>query len=213
MIESVSSWLTPTVFFCVLNLVIATILITSTLRNNDKKQQLEGEDQLPRTPSLLQRVRSVNLSFADPFSSPLTSHHYPDNSSPSLLQRVRSINFSFSSQKLSPFPSLEEQPAAYSDEEDEQEEDLKCHVTRSKSATCGETTTMKKEEVVVVQRQPWTAEEKKLGGVTTSFGDEEEEAVDRKANDFINKFREQLKMQRIHSILKYKEMSNRGVSI
>ncbi|XP_004243759.1 uncharacterized protein [Solanum lycopersicum] len=166
MIEYVLSWFTPTVLFCVLNLAIATLLITSTFRNtsNDKKQEA-SEDQLPTTPSLLQRV------------------------SPSLLQRVRSINFSFSSQKPTPpFPSLDEQ----------QVEDLKCHVTRSKSVTCAE-------------------EEKKVGnhhrrgggGGRKLFRDEEEDAVDKKADDFINKFREELKMQRLQSM----EMLNRGVSI
>ncbi|KAH0653042.1 hypothetical protein KY289_030720 [Solanum tuberosum] len=189
MIESVLSWLTPTVLFCVLNATIATLLITSTLRN-DKKQEA-GEDQHPRTPSLLQRVRSVNLSlFPDPFNySPLTT--FPQNS-PSLLQRVRSINFSFSSQKPTPFPSLDEQP--------QDAEDLKCHVTRSKSVTCAE-------------------EDKKVGncsrrcGGRKLFENEEEDAVDKKADDFINKFREELKMQRVHSILNNKEMFNRGVSI
>ncbi|KAM3325290.1 hypothetical protein P3S67_000415 [Capsicum chacoense] len=191
----VLSWLTPTILFFILNLMIITILITSTFRNNninnsDKKQQ-EGEDQLPRTPSLLQRVRSVNFSFPDPFNSPLTTHHHTI-SSPSLFQRIRSINSS--SRNPTPFPSLDEQPAAEPDEED-----LKCHVTRSQSAT---PMMMKEEEVeTVVHRK------KKIN---KSIGDEED-AVDKKADDFINKFREQLKMQRVHSILKYKEMLNRGI--
>ncbi|KAH0743347.1 hypothetical protein KY290_031340 [Solanum tuberosum] len=186
MIESVLSWLTPTVLFCVLNVTIATLVITSTLRN-DKKQEA-GEDQLPITPSLLQRVRSVNLSlFPDPFNySPLTT--FPQNS-PSLLQRVRSINFSFSSQKPTPFPSLDEQP--------QDAEDSKC---RSKSVTCAE------DDKKVGNRSS-------RGGGRKLFGNEEEDAVDKKADDFINKFREELKMQRVHSILNNKEMFNRGVSI
>ncbi|KAJ8568710.1 hypothetical protein K7X08_030932 [Anisodus acutangulus] len=235
MIESLSSWFTPTVLFCVLNLMIGTILITSTFRNNnDKKQhqQQEGEDhdltQLPRTPYLLQRVRSVNFSFPDPFSSPLSSTHFPDNygHSPSLLQRVRSINFSFSSrsaEKPSPFPSLDQDEQPHKDVEtvttraEEEEEDLQCHVTRSKSAMCVETTErmlVEEEDAVVVRRRPATVREKKVGNIgagTKSFGDDE--AVDRKADDFISKFREQLKMQRVDSILRYKEMLNRGVSI
>ncbi|WMV38221.1 hypothetical protein MTR67_031606 [Solanum verrucosum] len=185
MIESVLSWLTPTVIFCVLNVTIATLFITSTLRN-DKKQEA-GEDQLPRTPSLLQRVRSVNLSlFPDPFNySPLTT--FPQNS-PSLLQRVRSINFSFSSQKPTPFPSLDEQP--------QDAEDSKCHMTRSKSVTCAE-----------------EGNRSRGGGGRKLFENEDEDAVDKKADDFINKFREELKMQRVHSVLNNKEMFNRGVSI
>ncbi|KAF9605339.1 hypothetical protein IFM89_016104 [Coptis chinensis] len=41
-----------------------------------------------------------------------------------------------------------------------------------------------------------------------SFRDDEE--VDAKADDFINKFKNQLKLQRLDSILRYKEMLGRG---
>ncbi|XP_016494569.1 uncharacterized protein LOC107813775 [Nicotiana tabacum] len=246
MIESLSSWFTPTVLFCVLNLMIGIILISSSIKNDKKQQYTEDNNlpQLPRTPSLLQRVRSVNyFSFVpEPFNSPLTTPHFADNSSPrldyspSLLQRIRSINFSFSrSEKLSPFPSLD-QYAGPADENapqtveavTEEEEGLECHVMRSKSTTCAETTLMKKlaseeilaavqkeeEEVVVVRQRPATVRERKQGNRKTkkSLG-RDDEAVDRKADDFISKFREQLKMQRIDSIQRYKEMLNRGVSI
>lgn len=100
---------------------------------------------------------------------------------------------------------------------------------RSKSTTCAETTLMKKlaseeilaavqkeeeeeEEVVVVRQRPATVRERKQG-MKKSFGRDDEATVDRKADDFISKFREQLKMQRIDSIQRYKEMLNRGVSI
>ncbi|XP_009801616.1 uncharacterized protein LOC107793370 [Nicotiana tabacum] len=255
MIESLSSWFTPTVLFCVLNLMIGIILISSSFKNDKKQQQQQqyAEDnnlpQPPRTPSLLQRVRSVNyFSFVpEPFNSPLTTPHFADNSSPrlgyspSLLQRVRSINFSFSSrsEKPSPFPSLDQYAGRPADENEpqkvetvtvtEEEEDLQCHVMRSKSTTCAETTLMKKlaseeilaavqkeeeeeEEVVVVRQRPATVRERKQG-MKKSFGRDDEATVDRKADDFISKFREQLKMQRIDSIQRYKEMLNRGVSI
>ncbi|OIS99891.1 PREDICTED: uncharacterized protein LOC109230384 [Nicotiana attenuata] len=255
MIESLSSWFTPTVLFCVLNLMIGIILISSSFKNDKKQQQQQyAEDnnlpQLPRTPSLLQRVRSVNyFSFVpEPFNSPLNTPHFADDSSPrfgyspSFLQRVRSINFSFSprSEKPSPFPSLDQYAAGPADEnepqkvetvtvteeEEEEEEDLQCHVMRSKSTTCAETTLMKKlaseeilaavlkeeEEEVVVRQRPATVREKKQG-MKKSFGRDDEATVDRKADDFISKFREQLKMQRIDSIQRYKEMLNRGVSI
>ncbi|CAM8939085.1 unnamed protein product [Rhodiola kirilowii] len=40
----------------------------------------------------------------------------------------------------------------------------------------------------------------------------EDEEVDSKADDFINKFKQQLKLQRLDSILRYKEMLGRGVA-
>jgi len=41
---------------------------------------------------------------------------------------------------------------------------------------------------------------------TTSIGDGGEEGVDDKASNFINKFKQQLKLQRLDSFLRYREM-------
>lgn len=41
-------------------------------------------------------------------------------------------------------------------------------------------------------------------------GPEDSEEVNAKADDFINKFKQQLKLQRLESIMRYKEMINRG---
>lgn len=98
------------------------------------------------------------------------------------------------------------------------------HVTRSRSDTNpsgGEApaklpTKMKKsasmkspfahfeEEAIVEARRPATTKEK---NAKTSDGDSE---VDARADDFINKFKQQLKLQRLDSILRYKEMIGRG---
>lgn len=104
------------------------------------------------------------------------------------------------------------------------EPQIESHVTRTKSATCVETpvkiptrTMMKsasermavavaeeeEEADQVDRRRPATTREK------ASFG--EDEAVNEKADDFINKFRQQLKLQRLDSIIRYKEMLNKGV--
>jgi hypothetical protein len=47
----------------------------------------------------------------------------------------------------------------------------------------------------------------KEGKTSTEFDDTE---VDAKADDFINRFKQQLKLQRMNSIMKYKEMITRG---
>ncbi|KAK4353341.1 hypothetical protein RND71_028859 [Anisodus tanguticus] len=119
--------------------------------------------------------------------------------------------------------------------EDEEEGELKSldevysqlrerHVSRSRSDTkpsSGEApaklpTKMKKsasmkspfphfeEEAIVEARRPVTTKER---SGKTSDGDNE---VDAKADDFINKFKQQLKLQRLDSILRYKEMIGRG---
>ncbi|EOY29905.1 hypothetical protein QUC31_020533 [Theobroma cacao] len=60
------------------------------------------------------------------------------------------------------------------------------------------------EEDIVETRRPATVREGKAKAT------EEDEEVDAKADDFINKFKQQLKLQRIDSILRYKETVNRG---
>lgn len=65
----------------------------------------------------------------------------------------------------------------------------------------------KEEDIVEVEsRRPATAKE--VGNAKASQADDE--GVDAKADDFIFKFKQQLKLQRIDSILRYKETVNRG---
>lgn len=56
----------------------------------------------------------------------------------------------------------------------------------------------------VEARRPATVRE---GGVRAEEDDEE---VDTKADHFINKFKQQLKLQRMDSIIRYKDMISRG---
>ncbi|CAN4128412.1 unnamed protein product [Withania somnifera] len=60
------------------------------------------------------------------------------------------------------------------------------------------------EEAIVEARRPATTRER---NAKTSDGDNE---VDAKADDFIYKFKQQLKLQRLDSVLRYKEMIGRG---
>lgn len=60
------------------------------------------------------------------------------------------------------------------------------------------------EDEIVQARRPATVREGKVG--VTEVDDE----VDSKADDFINKFKQQLKLQRMDSIMRYKENINRG---
>ncbi|BAT82508.1 hypothetical protein LR48_Vigan07g257000 [Vigna angularis] len=110
------SWFTPTVFFLLLQLVIGTIFIISNLASSKHHhhhqdphaQHHQANDfpqpHLPRSPSILQRLKSINFySSQDPpfphFHESQTQNHTHENESfqlarsPSLLQRLKSINF------------------------------------------------------------------------------------------------------------------------
>ncbi|KAK6139623.1 hypothetical protein DH2020_026635 [Rehmannia glutinosa] len=198
-VEIVTTWLTPTVLFCLLNLMIGTIFFISSLKPNTKRINLgdnnkdEHRPQLGRVPSFFERVKSINLSRYQP-EQPDQAHYA--------------------------VPA--EQQAAHQ-QEPEYEGEEPHHVARTKSDAVTKVKpaarVLKKsasekvlaaakkreeEEEEVDQRRPATVREK----ATASGG--EDEAVDEKADDFINRFRQQLKLQRLDSILRYKEMLNRG---
>ncbi|KAK3025762.1 hypothetical protein RJ639_041918 [Escallonia herrerae] len=229
-----ASWFTPPFLFCVLNLVIGTIFVASCYKPQSHQQdhQLGGDNppQLARVPSLLDRVRSFNLSLhkydqPEPFTF-ASQNPDPQNDppqlvrAPSLLERVKSINLSsFKFETSDPSPP----DTHHTEPESDRNQGSDHHVTRSKSDRSGETpgraqAKMKKSASAncadgvmegeqadeVDRRRPETVRV----GEAASFG--EDEGVDAKADDFINRFKQQLKLQRLNSLLRYKEMLGRG---
>ncbi|KAI3707217.1 hypothetical protein L6452_25538 [Arctium lappa] len=63
------------------------------------------------------------------------------------------------------------------------------------------------EEKIVEARRPATVRERRSAA---RAAEEDDVEVDAKADDFINKFKHQLKLQRLDSIIRYKDMVNRG---
>ncbi|KAL5769058.1 hypothetical protein ACOSQ2_015841 [Xanthoceras sorbifolium] len=289
---SMNSWFTPTVLFVFLNIMIGTILVTSSLATHKPSEQQKPQDpQQPQhhqhdtSPSVLQRLKSINFysprsqeptsifaqnpALHTHFTSHYTHQHEQEQHqqqqspqltrSPSMLQRLKSINLY---NYLSPEPTTsiyktQEENTHYSPQQErheepteeaeaEQEEEVNeedehiqdqeqtldeiygqltdSHVSRTKSDTkpaSGEIPEklpkkMKKsassksafshfeERDVIEARRPATVKESKARA--TGMDDDE---VDAKADDFINKFKHQLKLQRIDSILRYKETINR----
>ncbi|KAL4592597.1 hypothetical protein LXL04_005597 [Taraxacum kok-saghyz] len=79
---SMNSWFTPTILFIFLNLMIGTILFTSNLPNSHTPEdQNEKPQKLARSPSILHRLRSLNLSphrsqhDSSPTPAPAKHHH------------------------------------------------------------------------------------------------------------------------------------------
>ncbi|OMO67292.1 hypothetical protein CCACVL1_20634 [Corchorus capsularis] len=190
---------------------------------------------LERAPSILERVKSINFSlykyspqnpdtghYIQPSS---TEHEYtspppqqPLSRAPSLLERVKSIDFKsfYRSDSINKTNPLKESFA--SDDETDSETDMSpvhhdSPVKRCKSESkvkqrkmpekmkksTSERRMDQEEEEEVERRRPATTRIEK----TVSFGDE---GVDAKADDFINKFKQQLKLQRLDSLLRYRDM-------
>ncbi|CAI9100590.1 OLC1v1037719C1 [Oldenlandia corymbosa var. corymbosa] len=187
MMEMVSSMLnylfTPTGIFCVLNLMIGTIYITS---------------------------RISKLHHGNGGGGGGTANHYPAAAPPPPRQ-----------QQLARAPSLLDRPQEPEVEEEPEvhhhDDDRRVAMGRSKSATAAAAAAymeapaerMRKsasEKAVVEQEKPKGV----VGDGRTTAAVGEDEAVDERADDFINRFRQQLKLQRLDSILRYKEMLSRG---
>ncbi|CAN0882030.1 Pathogen-associated molecular patterns-induced protein A70 [Linum grandiflorum] len=66
------------------------------------------------------------------------------------------------------------------------------------------------EEKIVEARRPATVREQKSNKLNEEEVGGDVGCVDAKADDFINKFKQQLKLQRLDSIIRYKEMVGRG---
>ncbi|KAH7572135.1 hypothetical protein ACOSP7_015173 [Xanthoceras sorbifolium] len=240
-LASITSWFTPTALFLFVNLGIGILVITSRRKPHPQHDQLgpHHSHQLARPPSLIERVKSIDLShfkFTQPNpeeerryfpptepaddSNPVDPYPPQLQRAPSLLERVRSFNFTSVYKSQQPYPETETEEI--DNAVTEPDSDLKPGLDpdnnpkRSKSET--KKTTAKVREIVkrstseksmavveektetVERRRPETTRPEK----TASFDDDE--GVDAKADDFINRFKKQLKLQRLDSFLRYKEM-------
>ncbi|XWS17411.1 hypothetical protein CRYUN_Cryun33cG0065000 [Craigia yunnanensis] len=188
--------------------------------------------QLERAPSILERVKSINFSLykispQNPNTDYIQPTEHDDTNSlslsrsPSILERVKSIDFtSFYRSDSVKSNQQTEPPTAEEVDSDTDMTPVHGQVKRSKSEhsnvkqrklsekikkSASENSRRKAEEEEdqeeVERRRPWTTRIEK----TVSIGDDDQ-GVDAKADDFINKFKQQLKLQRMESLLRYRDM-------
>ncbi|TXG61202.1 hypothetical protein EZV62_012565 [Acer yangbiense] len=211
---------------------------------HEHEQQQPQPPQLTRSPSLLQRVKSINLY-----------NYLSQESTTTTTTTMTTIHKTQEEEEgevthYSPQQELNEQPTHEEETEQEEEEILKeeedehiqdqdqtldeiygqlkniHQVGRTKSDTKPASGEMPKklpkkmkksassksafshfeDRDIVEARRPATVRESNKATVTEMDDDE----VDAKADDFINKFKQQLKLQRIDSILRYKETVTRS---
>ncbi|XP_028751662.1 pathogen-associated molecular patterns-induced protein A70-like [Neltuma alba] len=193
-------------------------------------QPVHDYPQLVRTPSLIERVRSFKFGFSNNFdpTGADTVSVQPDDTpeqptepqlarTPSLLERLKSMKFSSlhrSDSIKAAGEGLEREADVPESKEDRGADNL---VRRSKSESSRRETgkspeKMKKsasdkaasrtqEEEEVDRRTPEPETARYRAGIeTASFA--EDETVDAKADDFINRFRQQLRLQRVNSFLR-----------
>jgi hypothetical protein len=225
-----ATWLTSTWLFIFINLTILTLFLASHFGSHKKPQQ----QPLARAPSLLERVRSFDLSFYKQFEQPNTApateflqpdqcdHANPDNPqtqlvrSPSLLDRLKCLNLPTLYRSDSSVPEVEPEPeneapdsSVNTDAGPGQDHGSVVRRTKSDKAvgaaerprekmkkSASERSALEENDVVIRRRE------------TSALGDDEE--VDAKADDFINRFKQQLRLQRLDSLLRYREFLKGG---
>jgi hypothetical protein len=220
-----ASWFTTSSLFVFVNLTIFTIYLITRFSSQRKPQfqhhQQQQQYHLTRVPSVLERVRSFNFSLykfeqhnpePEP-EPPVTEYrflqheesehvdpvHNPDPPTqiartPSLLERLKSMNFPVLYRSESVTPETEipgtdstEPEHELSDPDQGQEHG---HLLKSKSEN----------GVVRAQEKPAEKMKKSASEKLATFGYDEE--VDTKADDFINRFKKQLRLQRLDSLLR-----------
>lgn len=230
--EVMSSWFTPpTLLFLLLNFTIATIYVTSSSSHKPPHQKPDSQEELhlTRTTSVLQRLKSVNFynyashdSPAPPLAQALV---LPAEIEPVLHQSDEAEN------RFEDDENIENEWVGYPSDRFDDEIEIggeksldevysqlqrgshnrsksdmepssgvvaaKLVKKMKKSASSKSTFRHFKEEEILETRRP--AKDKA-----------EDEEVDSKADDFINKFKKQLQLQRLDSILRYKDMLGRG---
>ncbi|KAJ4789107.1 4-chlorobenzoate--CoA ligase [Rhynchospora pubera] len=232
---SLLSWFTPTVFFVLLNIVIGTIAMTSKgsagVAASSAGEHHHGHaSALKRAPSLvLDRLRSLNLSSYAHHEIPSETGHLQSELAPAggvggaltrapslVLDRLRSFNLHrfVSGEVQAESVEVEVEPVvdvvSGSDLQVEEHEHYSDHhIERTQSDARPPVpklpTRMKKSasdksafshfEEAEIPKQPTL---------------DEDGEVDARADDFINKFRNQLRLQRLDSIIRYKEMLTRS---
>ncbi|CAK8564040.1 unnamed protein product [Lathyrus sativus] len=201
---AIATWFAPSPLFILVNLVIGTIALVSCISAAPKIK-------------IIQRAKSFNTRYYNNNQEPTSSATQPESGSestqPQLVQTPtplnRVVSFNLSLHKLAPVKtthylqpetensSVELDPKLVCDEEKSSVE-LKRSVSEKE---CSMTLDWEEEEdeEALERRRPATATAR---SETTTC--KEDEGVDAKADDFINMFKNQLRLQRLNSFVRYR---------
>ncbi|CAM0882356.1 unnamed protein product [Alopecurus aequalis] len=217
----VRGYFSPATLFVLLNVVIGTIALTS--RSHRRRHNHHGDDD-----DLQQHQHHIDQYAPPPAAAPLAR-------TSSVMERLRSIGlYRFRSGDFPPEysynlsagddeSSTQQQQAQYARSRSEPAARPPVNKTSNREEKVAKAKVAKKplSEVKKLERAPAPAPARLVQraprapvtrAVVTAAAPEAAVAtcVDERADDFINKFRQQLQLQRLNSLLNYKEMLNRG---
>lgn len=210
--DIIVSWFTPSCIFLIVNLVIGTIAITSHFATK-KKRQLDSPPQLVRSSSFLGRVTSFGLSCCkfEPASAAATITT-PEETQVELVQNqdLTRVNRTVSSTLLDRVKSID---LGLNKTEMNGDPGDSTPLIRAPSLLerlmSGNFRRLDSVKVVEKEKKPESELELKPERKFVR-GRAEEEEVDAKADDFIKRFKQQLRLERLDSILRYKDIVHRN---
>ncbi|CAO2183107.1 unnamed protein product [Urochloa humidicola] len=223
----VRGYLSPATLFLLLNMVIGTIALTSSSRRHhlgeDGDQHYYQQHQsyappppLARTSSVMERLRSLGLyrfrsgDFPPEYNHHLSAGRTDDDITSGGAREAAQAQYARSRSE----PAVRPPPARKATNKKDEEEAVVVRAAKTKPSA----------EVRKLERAPAQAQTQlrraprapaQRAQLVARAEEEEEDAaavsVDARADDFINRFRQQLQLQRLNSLLNYKEMLSRGV--
>jgi len=217
------SWFTPTVLFVLLNAVIGTIVVTSGMRQSNNTNT---NKDLRRNPSLLYRLSSFGLSRGR-VEEVVEFENQEEEEEEEKMPDAVVVEEEKPRAKMTEERKSEVEVKTGGTSVKTQKKKISNGLGRSKSDT---------PPTADLHPTPLPRKLKKSGTFESPFshfdsqalrvleatpevvntvesddnGPEDTEEVNAKADDFINKFKHQLKLQRLDSIMRYKDMFNRG---
>ncbi|RLN09896.1 hypothetical protein C2845_PM11G01310 [Panicum miliaceum] len=195
MLEAARGWLTPAVLFVLVNLVIATIAVASRLMPaaapGDERRGL-----LLRAPSLAVDRLRASLSFSRLGLAPDHAPLFDDAGAPE------------PSSPRAPPAATGTGAAGDDDGRDAEREREAARIERSRSEAAAEAAPASSNRRPRARRTRRAATEEPPA-LAEARGEPAVVEVDARADDFIRRFREQLRLQRHDSILRYRDTLRR----
>ncbi|CAL4947832.1 unnamed protein product [Urochloa decumbens] len=224
----VRGYFSPATLFLLLNMVIGTIALTSRSRRRhhnhlddhqhccaDQNQYVPPPPPAPlaRTSSVMERLRSLGLyRFRSGDFPPEYNHHLSAGTDDEITSGGHEAQVAQYARSRSE-PAARPPPPARKATNKE----FEFEAVVSRAAKKKPTVEVRKLERAPAQAQTQVrraprapAQREQLVGRAEEV-DAAAVSVDARADDFINRFRQQLQLQRLNSLLNYKEMLNRGL--
>ncbi|KAJ1285065.1 hypothetical protein BS78_03G252400 [Paspalum vaginatum] len=220
----VRGYFSPATLFLLLNMVIGTIALTSS-RSHRRHRDYDDVDArhyhpqdvpppppapLARTSSVMERLRSLGIyRFRSGDFPPEYNHHL--SASAGTTEGAAADSSCAKQQYTRTRSEPATRPPAVRKNSDKKEGEAVLRAAKKSTSEVKKLERAPAQAQLQVRRAPRAPAAPRAVAVREEEEDAAAVSVDARADDFINRFRQQLQLQRLNSLLNYKEMLNRGL--